>query len=228
MVVGAYSYREAYNSDNSIRWATWSGRWRRGFWTDLRFTTSSWEGSFSGEVATINSLLNFKFHYFMIHGNIKQCSFVRSWLRVYLLRSHSLHTLVYYRDALDQQRNDQVIKIYYFYYLSINYTYYWAYWFLLQMTWQPYTTAKMDALPHICRSVHEIWRSHCSLVCFDIVELHLPDSVMRQFGLEQVIPRACDTQPQLHVINRRTGDKNYVIRHRSQIDAWNDWASWLV
>ncbi|XP_057533750.1 serine/threonine-protein phosphatase 7 long form homolog isoform X2 [Amaranthus tricolor] len=95
-----------------------------------------------------------------------------SWLRVYLSRSHSPHTLVYYRDALDRQRDEQ-------------------------MTWQPYTAAKMDALPHICTSGHEIWRSRCPLICFGIVELHLPYRVMRQFGLEQVIPHACDTQPQL-------------------------------
>ncbi|XP_057549060.1 serine/threonine-protein phosphatase 7 long form homolog [Amaranthus tricolor] len=30
-----------------------------------------------------------------------------SWLRVYLSRSHSPHTLVYYRDALDRQRDEQ-------------------------------------------------------------------------------------------------------------------------
>ncbi|XP_057527841.1 uncharacterized protein LOC130806685 [Amaranthus tricolor] len=106
-----------------------------------------------------------------------------SWLRVYLSRSYSPHTLVYYRDALDRQQDEQ-------------------------MTWQPYTAAKMDALPHICTSGHEIWRSRCPLICFDIVELHLPDRVMRQFGLEQVIPQAYDTQPQLHAIDRRTGDKN--------------------
>ncbi|XP_057530802.1 serine/threonine-protein phosphatase 7 long form homolog [Amaranthus tricolor] len=126
-----------------------------------------------------------------------------SWLRVYLSRSHSPHTLVYYRDALDRQRDEQ-------------------------MTWQPYTAAKMEALPHICTSGHEIWRSRCPLICFDIVELHLPDRVMRQFGLEQVIPQACDTQRQLHAIDRRTGDKNYLVRHRSHVDAWNDRASTLV
>ncbi|XP_057521657.1 serine/threonine-protein phosphatase 7 long form homolog isoform X2 [Amaranthus tricolor] len=126
-----------------------------------------------------------------------------SWLRVYLSRFHSLHTLAYYRDALDRQRNDQ-------------------------MTWQSYTTAKMEALPDICRSGHGIWRSRCPLICFDIVELHLPDRVMRQFVLEQVIPDACDTQTALHAIDRRIGDKNYNLRHRSKVDAWNDRASRLV
>ncbi|XP_057521388.1 serine/threonine-protein phosphatase 7 long form homolog [Amaranthus tricolor] len=126
-----------------------------------------------------------------------------SWLCVYLSRFHSPHTLVYYRDALDRQRDEQI-------------------------TWQPYTAAKMDALPHICTSGHEILRSCFPLICFDIIELHLPDRVMRQFGLEQVILQACDTQPQLHVIDWRTGDKNYVVRHRLHVDAWNDRASTLV
>ncbi|XP_057545665.1 uncharacterized protein LOC130824611 [Amaranthus tricolor] len=34
-----------------------------------------------------------------------------SWLRVYLSRSHSPHTLVYYRDALDRQRDEQAERI---------------------------------------------------------------------------------------------------------------------
>ena len=67
-------------------------------------------------------------------------------------------------------------------------------------------------LPDICRSGHGIWRSHCPLICSDIVELHLLDRVMRQFGLEQVISDVCDTQPALHEIDKRTGDKNYIIR----------------
>ena len=96
------------------------------------------------------------------------------------------------------------------------------------MTWQPYTAAKMEALPDICRSGQGIWRSRCPLICFNIVELHLSDRVMRQFGLEQVIPDACDTQAALHAIDRRTEDKNYIIRHRSHVDVWNDRASRLV
>ena len=96
------------------------------------------------------------------------------------------------------------------------------------MTWQPYTAAKMEALPNICRSAQRIWRSRCALICFNIVELHLPNCVIRQFGLEQVIPDAYDTQAALHAIDRRNGDKNYIIRHRSHVDAWNERASQLV
>ena len=96
------------------------------------------------------------------------------------------------------------------------------------MTWQPYTVSKMEALPEICRAGQSVWRARCPLICFDIVEFHLPDRVMRQFGLEQLIPDACDTEAALHTIDRRTADKNYSVRHRSHVDAWNDRAARLV
>jgi mobile domain-containing protein len=96
------------------------------------------------------------------------------------------------------------------------------------MVWQPYTTAKLDALPDICIAGQGIWRSRCPLICFDVVEFHLPDRVMRQFGMEQRIPQACDTGVDLHKIDRRTEDKNFLHRHRSHVDAWRDRASSLV
>ena len=53
------------------------------------------------------------------------------------------------------------------------------------------------------------------------MEFHLSDRVMHQFGLEEPIPDACDTQATLHAIKQRTAD-NFLVRHRSHIDAWND------
>ena len=71
----------------------------------------------------------------------------------------------------------------------------------------------MDALPDICRDSQVIWRSRCPLICFDIVKFHLTDRVMRQFGLEQKISNACDTQTTLRAIDRRTVNKNFLVRH---------------
>ena len=54
------------------------------------------------------------------------------------------------------------------------------------------------------------------------------DRVMRQFGLEQPISDAYDTQATLHAIDRRTAEKNFLVRHRSHVDAWNDRESVMV
>ena len=95
------------------------------------------------------------------------------------------------------------------------------------MTWQPYTVAKVEALSDICRDSQVIWQSHYPLIC-NIMKFHLSDRVMRQFSLEQPIPDACDTQATLHAIDRRTADKNFLVRHRSHVDAWNDRESMML
>ncbi|KAL7235321.1 hypothetical protein ACSBR1_018759 [Camellia fascicularis] len=41
------------------------------------------------------------------------------------------------------------------------------------------------------------------LICFDVVEWHLPDRVLRQFGRVQSVPNWCDTKWQLHATDRR-------------------------
>ena len=41
------------------------------------------------------------------------------------------------------------------------------------------------------------------LICFDVVEWHLPSCVLRQFGRRQVIPAAPNTGVGLHSIDRR-------------------------
>ncbi|XP_057546532.1 uncharacterized protein LOC130825369 [Amaranthus tricolor] len=51
---------------------------------------------------------------------------------------------------------------------------------------------------------------------------------MRQFGLEQLIPDACDTQATLHAIDQRTTDKNFLVRYRLHVDAWNARESVIV
>ncbi|CAH9087355.1 unnamed protein product, partial [Cuscuta epithymum] len=58
----------------------------------------------------------------------------------------------------------------------------------LQITWMTYTTEMVEELPPAGREHYRIWRARVPLICFDIVELHLPDRVLRQFGYEQVIP----------------------------------------
>ncbi|XP_021715080.1 serine/threonine-protein phosphatase 7 long form homolog [Chenopodium quinoa] len=117
------------------------------------------------------------------------------WLRVHLSCAHTASGLPYYRDAFDHQREDQMI-------------------------WQPYTEAVMDRLPEICRSDMHIWRSRAPLICFDVVEFHLPDRVLRQFGLDQPIPQDVDTDVALHRKDRR-GQRNWEIQHSDHVHEWS-------
>ncbi|KAG9450011.1 hypothetical protein H6P81_009976 [Aristolochia fimbriata] len=57
----------------------------------------------------------------------------------------------------------------------------WSY----QVNWQSYLDF-LQHLPAICVEGRCIWLSRTPLICFEIVELHVPDRVMLQFGLEQL------------------------------------------
>ncbi|KAG9458618.1 hypothetical protein H6P81_003126 [Aristolochia fimbriata] len=57
--------------------------------------------------------------------------------------------------------------------------------FRFQVKWQPYLDF-MQRLPAMCVEGRRIWLSKTPLICFEIVELHAPDRVMLQFGLEQL------------------------------------------
>lgn len=90
----------------------------------------------------------------------------------------------------------------------------------MQMTWQPYTEGILELLPEICRSDRHVWRTSAPLICFDIVESHHPDRVLRQFGLEQSVPAACDTSEALHRVDRRAKNKNFQLLHRTYVEEW--------
>ncbi|KAK1257899.1 hypothetical protein QJS04_geneDACA022003 [Acorus gramineus] len=70
--------------------------------------------------------------------------------------------LIYYRAQLDYQLQSQVI-------------------------WQPYART-YETLPPACMDHMELWMARVPLICFDIVEMHVPDRVARQFGWHQDIP----------------------------------------
>ncbi|GMP24516.1 hypothetical protein CsSME_00001759 [Camellia sinensis var. sinensis] len=68
--------------------------------------------------------------------------------------------------------------------------------------WQPYAGV-LGTLPDYCRLGQEIWMARVPLICFDVVEWHLPHRVLRQFGRVQSVPDRFDTEWQLHVTDRR-------------------------
>ena len=51
-----------------------------------------------------------------------------------------------------------------------------------------HTLERQQALPPVCTEAAHIWRARSPLICFEIVEMHLFDRVLRQFRFAQHIP----------------------------------------
>lgn len=90
-----------------------------------------------------------------------------------------------------------------------------------QFRWIPFPDDYVKALDPRYLHGSDIWQSVVPLICWEIIELHLPDRVMRQFGLEQLIPADCDTSVTLHSI-KSGGSKLWESYHSSYIDAWRN------
>ncbi|KAG9439831.1 hypothetical protein H6P81_019996 [Aristolochia fimbriata] len=58
-----------------------------------------------------------------------------------------------------------------------------------------------------------------SLICFEIVELHVPDRVMLQFGLEQVTPPE-DVEHVTRISRKGRARENWALYHRDYIARW--------
>lgn len=91
----------------------------------------------------------------------------------------------------------------------------------MQVIWQPYTPDLLAKLPLICLSGQNIWQTIAPLICFDVVEWHRPDRVLRQFGLHQTIPAPCDNEKALHAIDKRgKSEYDWSARHSRHIELW--------
>ncbi|CAH9101980.1 unnamed protein product, partial [Cuscuta europaea] len=79
------------------------------------------------------------------------------------------------------------------------------------------------------REHYDIWRARVPLIFFDIVELHLPDCVLRQFGYEQVIPAPVDTCVDLHKLDRRGNPtEDWSLRNIRYVIVWERRAELVV
>ncbi|KAL5138186.1 Serine/threonine-protein phosphatase 7 long form [Glycine soja] len=94
---------------------------------------------------------------------------------------------------------------------------------------EPYTTTVMAALPPICVVGSVAWFAVVPLIFFHVVELHQPDRVLRQFGMQQPIP-GCHSQPQNpHGITLKgKQDENWFQLLAPIISQWNNRAEFRV
>lgn len=89
--------------------------------------------------------------------------------------------------------------------------------------WQPYSSFLANAPEYFLES-SSLWCYKGPLIYFYIVEPHLPNRCMRQFGLIQDIPTSDGYDiflKHLHDINlQRKQDTNWVTTHREYIAHW--------
>ncbi|KAH9612982.1 hypothetical protein KSS87_009450 [Heliosperma pusillum] len=90
-----------------------------------------------------------------------------------------------------------------------------------QFVWQPYPQAIFSFLPEACYNDSGEWCVVSPMICFDIVEWHLPNRVARQFGWKQNIPEPADTEPKLHKMDKRGAhSRNWAEYHSAYLAMW--------
>lgn len=78
--------------------------------------------------------------------------------------------------------------------------------------WSPYTQELLAELPPICVASRYLWTARVPLICLIDTAAHLPDRVMRQFGLAQHIP-----DPAPYYIGKFNQEEYYIA-----VATWNN------
>ncbi|CAL1402323.1 unnamed protein product [Linum trigynum] len=98
-----------------------------------------------------------------------------------------------------------------------------------QVTWDPYPPQVIEI--HRLRHPQDVqtWLCKVPLICWHMVEWHLPDRALRQYRMEQPIPAS---PPQgfkeLHAIDLHHKSKNWIRKHEFYINIWENRATWAV
>uniref|UniRef100_A0A3Q7IUH8 Aminotransferase-like plant mobile domain-containing protein n=1 Tax=Solanum lycopersicum TaxID=4081 RepID=A0A3Q7IUH8_SOLLC len=119
------------------------------------------------------------------------------WFAHFSWTGTTKHVLKVFRDALDSMTEDQFI-------------------------WEPYLDDLIESRPDYCQIERDIWRVRAPIFCWDIVEVHLPDRVMRQFGLKQTIPTPfLFDATHFHHDRRGRRNTNWYLEHAQWLPLWN-------
>ncbi|KAH0672970.1 hypothetical protein KY290_025250 [Solanum tuberosum] len=110
--------------------------------------------------------------------------YARRWTREIDRDTESHHVLIPIRDQLDRMTKDQFRT--------------------------PYNEI-LHTLPHCCTVDKPLWTACVPMLCLEIVEVHAPDRVMRQFGRPQHVPAipSWRTNHHVHDQRRRLGPDNH-------------------
>ncbi|KAK4718252.1 hypothetical protein R3W88_016590 [Solanum pinnatisectum] len=93
---------------------------------------------------------------------------------------------------------------------------------LLQFIWEPYPDELIESLLDYCCIGRDIQRVRAPIFCWDVVEVHLPGRVMRQFGLKQMIPTTFSfDSTHCHHDRRGRPNTNWELEHAQWLPFWN-------
>ncbi|KAL6894011.1 hypothetical protein ACP4OV_008109 [Aristida adscensionis] len=95
-----------------------------------------------------------------------------------------------------------------------------------QITWDPYTPNQIAGLPSICTIGSAVWLARTPLICFQIVEMHVPDRVMLQLGMMQHIPDPVEAVDRITMQGK--ADQDWSAYHDKYIKQWENRLSSVV
>ncbi|KAL5127800.1 Serine/threonine-protein phosphatase 7 long form [Glycine soja] len=92
-----------------------------------------------------------------------------------------------------------------------------------EFVWEPYPSTVISLLPPVCLVGSLTWYAVVPLICFQVIEWHQPDKVLRQFGMQQPIPESPSQPLNIHGITlKRKHDENWGQLFIPMIHQWNN------
>ncbi|KAL5184351.1 Serine/threonine-protein phosphatase 7 long form [Glycine soja] len=92
-----------------------------------------------------------------------------------------------------------------------------------EFVWESYPSTVISLLPPVCLVGSLAWYAVVPLICFQVIEWHQPDRVLRQFGMQQPVPESPSQPLNIHGITLKgKHDKNWGQLFAPMIHQWNN------
>ncbi|KAH1205228.1 Serine/threonine-protein phosphatase 7 long form [Glycine max] len=93
----------------------------------------------------------------------------------------------------------------------------------VSFVWEPYPSTVMSLLTPVCLVGSLAWYAVVPLICFQVIEWHQPDRVLRQFGMQQPVPESPSQPLNIHGITLKgKHDENWGQLFAPMIQQWNN------
>ncbi|KAL5158850.1 Serine/threonine-protein phosphatase 7 long form [Glycine soja] len=92
-----------------------------------------------------------------------------------------------------------------------------------EFVWEPYPSTVISLLPPVCLVGSLAWYVVVPLICFQVIQWHQPDRVLRQFGMQQSVPESPSQPLNIHGITLKgKHDENWGQLFSPMIHQWNN------